>query len=421
MFNKKAITKMQAIVVLVIIIVAAIAGVAIYYSLPISSPPLAQEVRIGVILPLTGTAALNGRRMADGVTFAVEEINAKGGILGMPIRLVLEDHADSSDQALKAAEKLVYEDKVNFVLGFYFTGCTLAATPFLCDNKVITIVTLSSSVDITKQVLDDPGRFKYLFKISGNSTDYGTTVKEFMGAINKKRLYMLAEDLKWTKDVYALFEENYVNTGQLTVLKTSYVSTAAKDFSTELMDIKALNPEAVVWLGATAMQMTFIKQYMSDPVLSKIPVFYTGGPISLPETVAQLETATPGITNGAVVFDFGLVTGRAKDTLPYIQNFTKRFGYEPMGYYEFRIYDAVYLIKETIERAGTLDPDTLVKTLEQMDYKGVDARYVFTKSHQALWGVGYHSASIYEWWNNGKERIYLWPPQLATGTYKTPS
>jgi branched-chain amino acid transport system substrate-binding protein len=460
---KSAITKVQGIIVAVIIIIALIIGV--YYATlpsptpiatptpsptpiatptpsptPIATPtpsptgptptptptptpiptptptPITKEIRIGAILPMTGSAALNGRRMADGASLAVEEINAAGGILGAHVKLIIEDHADSSDQALKAAQKLVIEDKVQFVVGFYFTGCTLAATPFLCDNKVITIVTLASSVDITKQVLNDYSRFKYLFKISGNSTDYASVMKEFMGVINKKSLYIIAEDLKWTKDVYAIFEETYVKTGEFTVLKVSYEPTDAKDFSTELLDIKTLKPDAVIWLGATAMQLIFARQYMSDPILKKIPVFFTGGPLGLPSTVEELESSAPGITNGAVVFDYGLTTGRVGDTLPYLKRFQERFGYEPFGYYEFRTYDAIYMIKYAIEKARTLEPDELVKVLESIDYKGVDSRYVFTSSHQALWGPEYHTAVIYEWWN--REKIILWPARWATGTYR---
>ena len=89
--------------------------------------PAGQPFKIGVIAPTTGGTALIGQQSVDGARMAAEEINAEGGLAGRPIEIIAEDEAGQPAVGVAAMNKLVYSDKVNFLLGPDTSSVTLAA------------------------------------------------------------------------------------------------------------------------------------------------------------------------------------------------------------------------------------------------------------------------------------------------------
>src|SRR6266705_111022 len=110
----------------------------------------AQEtIKIGVIQPLTGAFAASGNYVANGARIAADEINAKGGVLGKRIELVIEDNKSNPTEAAAVAEKLIVRDKVPVMMGAWGSGFTLAVMPKLIEYKVPMVVETSSAGKIT--------------------------------------------------------------------------------------------------------------------------------------------------------------------------------------------------------------------------------------------------------------------------------
>src|SRR5262245_46563116 len=95
-----------------------------------------QNIKIGVIQPLTGPFAASGNYVANGARIAMDEINAKGGILGQKIELIIEDNKSNPTEAAAVAEKLIVRDKVPVMMGAWGSGFTLAVMPKLMEYKV---------------------------------------------------------------------------------------------------------------------------------------------------------------------------------------------------------------------------------------------------------------------------------------------
>src|ERR1700754_5180114 len=110
----------------------------------------AQEtIKVGVIQPLTGAFAASGNYVANGAKIAADEINAKGGVLGKKLELVIEDNKSNPTEAAAVAEKLIVRDKVPVMMGAWGSSLTLAVMPKLVDYETPMVVETSSSGKIT--------------------------------------------------------------------------------------------------------------------------------------------------------------------------------------------------------------------------------------------------------------------------------
>ena len=139
-------------------------GLAIMAALALAAPASAQDtIRIGVSQPLTGAFAASGNYVAQGARIAETEINAKGGVLGKKIELIIEDNKSNPTEAVATAEKLIVKDKVQVMMGAWSSTLTLAVMPKLEEYKVPMVVETSSSGKITTS--GNP----YIFRISPTS------------------------------------------------------------------------------------------------------------------------------------------------------------------------------------------------------------------------------------------------------------
>src|ERR1700732_3465168 len=109
----------------------------------------AQTIKIGVNEPLTGAFAASGTYVVNGAKIAADEINAKGGILGRQIELVIEDNKSNPTEAAAVAEKLITRDKVPVMMGAWGSSLTLAVMPKLMEYETPMVVETSSSSKIT--------------------------------------------------------------------------------------------------------------------------------------------------------------------------------------------------------------------------------------------------------------------------------
>lgn len=151
-----------------------------------SVPAQAQDtVRIGLVQPLTGSVAYNGKSVVEGARLAVEEMNAAGGVLGKKIELIVEDGQCTPANSVNAVEKLVQKDKVVTLVGAFCSSATAAIMPVAQKYKLPLITGVSSKASLTEQ--GNP----YFFRAA--ETD--ALMAEAFAKI-------LANDLKLTKVAY---------------------------------------------------------------------------------------------------------------------------------------------------------------------------------------------------------------------------
>src|ERR671930_2706812 len=110
-----------------------------------------QPLKIGVIEPLSGPVAASGNYVRMGAEIARDWINARGGVEGRKIELLIEDNKSDPKEAASAAEKLIVRDKVPVIIGAWGSSMTLTAMPKLEEYGVPMVVETSSAASVTKR------------------------------------------------------------------------------------------------------------------------------------------------------------------------------------------------------------------------------------------------------------------------------
>jgi branched-chain amino acid transport system substrate-binding protein len=126
----------------------------------------ADAIKIGVSGPFTGGSSSMGVSMRDGVRLAVQDVNAKGGVLGRQIELVERDDEAKNERGVQIAQELINREKVVATVGLINTGVTLASTRFYQSASIPAIVNVATGSVVTQQFLPPKYEHNYVFRMS---------------------------------------------------------------------------------------------------------------------------------------------------------------------------------------------------------------------------------------------------------------
>jgi branched-chain amino acid transport system substrate-binding protein len=347
--------------------IGALAAAALLYS----GGAYAQSdaIKIGVIKPLTGPLAFDGNTSVKGAKLAADEINAKGGVLGKKVELVIEDGQCKPAESVTAAEKLIVRDKVPAIMGAFCSGATLAVMPVADRNKVPLVTGVSSSPKLTEQT--HPWFFR-------NAESELMTAQAFAGILYEKMglksIYYLAVNDDWGRGTVGAFKETFDKIGAKTV-NIEYVDRTANDFYTPLTKIRAANPDVMVVVAETQAGSIIAKQSKELGLKSKI---FGVGAWATPTFMNLAGEAANGLLAG-VVYAPTMEGERNKE---FVAKYTKAFNEAP-GKYSAAGYNTINVIAQAIQRAGAAEPEKIRAALEKTDYMGPNGHVKFDSRHQA--------------------------------------
>src|SRR5436190_10882530 len=188
---------------------------AIVLAAAVTTAPAQETIKVGVIQPLTGAFAASGTYVTNGAKIAADEINAKGGVLGQKIELVIEDNKSNPTEAASVAEKLMVRDKVPVLMGAWGSSLTLAVMPKLMEYKVPMLVETSSSGKITTS--GNP----YIFRISPPSAVEAVAFAKIVDKLHIKKADFLVINNDWglgtAEDFGKMFKERNIKLGLVEV------------------------------------------------------------------------------------------------------------------------------------------------------------------------------------------------------------
>ena len=184
-----------------------------------------------------------GRDTLDGVRMAVEEINAKGGVLGRKLEVVTADEGESPKEGVAAVNKLTGDNNVNVLIGGYDSGVTLAELPHISRAQTIFLGTGSASPSIQQKVKDDYANYKYLFRVNPiNSAKQAASLMDFIkgklkGDLGYSKISILGENAKWVQDMVPYLKKNATEAG-LEVPFAEFFDPQTADFSPIFAKVK---------------------------------------------------------------------------------------------------------------------------------------------------------------------------------------
>src|SRR4029077_14760024 len=225
-------------------------------------------VRIGVIEPLSGPVAAPGNYIPLGAEIARDWLNAKGGVLGRKVELVIEDNKSDPKEAATAAEKLIVRDKVPVIMGAWGSSMTLAAMPKLEEYGVPMVVETSSAATITKR--GNP----WVFRISPPSEMEALGLEKYLKEFGIKQADFLAVNTDWGRGSVTAFGDILKKSGA-SVGAVEFMDQAATDMNAQITKVKAGSADTL-FLTTSVEQITLVlKQAQEQRLMRK--VITTGG------------------------------------------------------------------------------------------------------------------------------------------------
>ena len=212
-------------------------------------------VRIGLVDPLTGVYAAIAENEVVGAKYAVGEINKKGGILGRPVELLVEDSANDVGTGVQKTRKLIERDQVSFIVGDVNSGIAIAMAQVTSEKKVLHIVSGGHTDPITGTSCTW-NVFRVCNSTTMDANAIATTLMEKFG----KKWYFLTPDYAYGHSVQAGFEKVLKAAGGTSA--GSLVPLGTPDYSSYLIQAKAYGPQVLINVMRGGDQVSSLKQFV---------------------------------------------------------------------------------------------------------------------------------------------------------------
>jgi branched-chain amino acid transport system substrate-binding protein len=428
-----------ALVVVVIVVVSAVAAIQF---IPKPASPEARNIKIGLVAPVSGSPI--GQDMERAARMAVDEINNAGGVYvsawntKVNITIVVADTInDAPGNAVTPVTRAVETDGVDLLIGGYGSAGTLANEIVAIENKVPYIIAGASNELVTRRgpqgnyggfgaqgtysISDEEG-MSYVFHYCTTTYDYSKTVVKFFAEEMKP---MVAADRDFRLAI--LYRNDAFGTGVAQATKfwienlslpidlvsdRSY-DTTTTNYQTDLTAVKSTNPDAVFVVDNPDKTPLIIKQGWSDVGLKTVyiavennqdPAFYT----------------ILGETGNGQLLESKLDPFMSPSYLTAVEEYSEKF-LELYDVYPGMMgadtYDAFYIAKDAIERAGTLDKAEVRTAIETTD---LPQMLIMTESGRIRFstGINYHEVSpvtfieqlFWDSANNSLMSVIVWSP-----------
>lgn len=330
-----------------------------------------EELRIGMVNPLSGDNALYGLDEQRGMKLAFEEINAAGGVNGA--KLVLEEYDDQGDpqNAAKGAQKYADDEEIVAVLGSSLTSCTLAMVPIMDDAGLVECVVSSSSPSLANSS-------DYFFRMAVQDAQVGPQMAKAALKKGKKKIEVLYTNNDFGKNL----SENLIryvqeNGGEL-VNSIAY-NPADQDFTAILTTVKNDAPEAVMLCG-TVTDCSLIIRQMKNLGIETLIVGHT----SLYSAKA-LEIAGDAM-EGVCCVSVYISSNPEERVQEFVRKFEEAYGQTPDSFAAMA-YDAAYVLANAADYAmrqhdGEVTREGMREGMEVTNHSGVTGTVTFTAANE---------------------------------------
>ena len=338
-----------------------------------------QPVTFGASVQITGPVANTGRYYKDAYEFAVEKINAAGGVKVGPehrkITLKILDNQSDVNLSVRQYVQLLAQDKVNFLLGPFASNFVIADSAIAEKNRVPMVQGGGASDQIYAR------GFKYVFGTLPAASNYFGSTIEAMTKLSPRpqTVALLYADDAFDVSVAKGTRELLAKAGLKTVIDERY-STNASDFAALLSRIKSGNVDAVLVAGHETEVLNFIRQAKSLDVNPKLYSFTVGVPS------ADFRQALGKDANGASGMTAWLPSATLKDRWfgtaeEFARAWKAKFGYEP-DYHAASGVATVEALVNAIEAAGSTDPQKVRAALARVSFDSLYGHVAFNDQGQ---------------------------------------
>jgi branched-chain amino acid transport system substrate-binding protein len=344
-------------------------------------------LKLGVIQPLSGPVAASGNYVRMGAEIARDWANARGGIGGRQLELIIEDNKSDPKEAASAAEKLIVRDKVPAIMGAWGSSMTLAAMPKLEEYGVPMVVETSSAASITKR--GNP----WVFRISPPSEMEALGLEQYVDQLGVKRADFLAVNTDWGRGAVTAFGDMLKKKG-IQVGGAEFMDQAATDMNAQITKIKGGGGDTL-FLTTSVEQITLVLKQAQEQRFQR-KIITTGGSSSPNQLVKQAGAAAEGSYHILFFMPwFPEAMPDGKLAKAFVDEWQKR-GHPFEGLTEgFRGHDGIATLAEALKIAGKPEPQAIRDALWKVNISGVNGPIRFEKDGPAGKESGQSKPSIF--------------------------
>lgn len=320
-----------------------------------------QTITIAAFAPMTGQSAKMGEDISQAVQLAADEWNARGGLLGKKIAVMIEDDRADPKDAVSIANKAAAYGVVG-IIGHYNSSCTIPASNIYHENGIIMITPASTNPMVTDR------EYPEVFRTCGRDDQQGKVQADFASNIlNVKRVAILHDKTTYGQGLADEFRKNLPTTVE--VVHYGGVALGDKDFTAVLTRVKSSTPDLLMFGGLYAEGGLMAKQ-MRD--LNLDCIYLSGDGVYDPEFIRIAGPAAEGTY---------LTYARSAEKNPSAQKFLEayRARWPEVGPYSLFAYDAANVLLEAVKIAGELDSKKIVEALHSNVFHGAIGVIQFDK------------------------------------------
>lgn len=311
--------------------------------------------------PLTGNAASYGTSVKQGAEIAIEEINAAGGVLGKQLELKFYDDECNEEKALTAYNKCVDDGMVAF-MGCVTSGTSLAVAPESANDGILLLTPSGSSEDITNE--------SNAFRICFTDPLQGVTMADYaMNTLGYSKIAVIYD----VSDAYSsgmrdAFEAQVAANGGQIVASESFTSGDV-DFNTQLTKIASTDAE-VIFLPIYYTEVGYIT---SQAAKAGMTIPFIGGD-GWDGVLDQVED--PATVEGSIFLSPFTADDTSEKVQAFVATYNEKYSARP-DQFAADGYDAVYVIKNAIETAGSTDKQAIIDAMTQVSFDGLTGNMSF--------------------------------------------
>ncbi len=355
---------------------AALAGAATL-GMPAIVRAQSGPIKLGFLSGLTGLETILGETQLNCFELAVSQINAASGIAGRQVEFIVEDDQTTTKGAIEKARKLINQDQVDATIGLIASLTHVAARSVTTPAKKLLMYTTYYEGEVCERYFFSTGQ------IPNQQIDPSV---EWLTANEGKTTYIIGSDYVWPrKSADAIRASMEAKGGK--VLDAEFFPFGTSDFGPALDRVKSANPDFVWCMCAGNDLITFLKQFNSFGLGKQL--FSQG----LDDVFSQAE---PELTNGAISNQAYFMGIDSEANNAFKKAYGDMFGADkPINAIGEAAYNAVYLYKAAVEKAGTTETEAVIDALGQVSFDAPQGTVGFAANNVA------RSNSILARANNG--------------------
>jgi branched-chain amino acid transport system substrate-binding protein len=337
------------------------------------------SITIGAFGPITGPAAYIGLAGRDGANLAIKEINAAGGINGRKLTMIFEDDGHSPTKALAAVKKLIDQDHVSLIFCVAGSNGTIGSIDFVRENGRVMYVSFASAPGVTWPFA------RNLFR--GGTTEvprYGELYAEFLhDQLKAEKVAILSGREEYPKNEGDALTAQLKSWYQTEPVKRTEFNIGDKDFTPQLLEIQAANPQVIAIFGNPAEAAIAMRQAKE---LGMNQPFFVGSSM-VDQGLLSAAKQSAEDTSGFALIPL-LPTSSNPEMKSWLAKWKQEYPNLPVGRpntFDLLAYADMYVLADALKRAGRdLSTEKLIDALEATkEYRvgSIATPRTFTKKH----------------------------------------